>query len=101
MNKVMSVEKTIKLDNYEWRLIEEYKNGYDEEALKEKYTDYFEPYDYIIGDWSYGKLRLKGFCNKINKICNRSNDIKFKDEYIKNLCSYECQYFIVEKIKNK
>ena len=97
----MSVEKTIKLDNYEWRLIEEYKNGYDEEALKEKYTDYFEPYDYIIGDWSYGKLRLKGFCNKINKICNRSNDIKFKDEYIKNLCSYECQYFIVEKIKNK
>ncbi len=101
MNEVMSVEKTIKLDNYEWRLIEEYKNGYDEEALKEKYTDYFEPYDYIIGDWSYGKLRLKGFCNKINKICNRSNDIKFKDEYIKNLCSYECQYFIVEKIKNK
>ena len=97
----MSMEKTIKLDNYEWRLIEEYKNGYDEEALKEKYTDYFEPYDYIIGDWSYGKLRLKGFCNKINKICNRSNDIKFKDEYIKNLCSYECQYFIVEKIKNK
>lgn len=97
----MSMEKTIKLDNYEWRLIEEYKNGYDEGALKEKYTDYFEPYDYIIGDWSYGKLRLKGFCNKINKICNRSNDIKFKDEYIKNLCSYECQYFIVEKIKNK
>lgn len=91
----------IKLDNQEWELIEEYKNGYDEQIVKEKYTDYFEPYDYIIGDWSYGKVRLKGFCNKINKLCNRNNDIKFKDEYIKNLCSYECKYFILQKVKNK
>lgn len=94
MNKVL-------LDNQEWNLIEEYKDGYDEAVLLEKYTEYFEPYDYIIGDWSYGKLRLKGFCNKINKLCNRNNDIKFKDEYIKELCSYECKYFILEKVKNK
>ncbi len=91
----------VKLDNQEWELIEEYKNGYDEEVLKEKYTEYFEPYDYIIGDWSYGKVRLKGFCNKINKLCNRNNDIKFKDEYIKKLCSYECKYFILQKVKGK
>ena len=94
MNKVM-------LENQEWELIENYKEGYDEETLKEKYTDYFENYDYIVGDWSYGKLRLKGFCKKINKLCNKTNDIKFKDDYIKNLCSYECKYFVVQKIKNK
>lgn len=93
--------RKVKLDNQEWELIEEYKNGYDEEVLKEKYTDYFEPYDYIIGDWSYGKVRLKGFCNKINKLCNRNNDIKFKDDYLSNLCSYECKYFIIQKVKNK
>ncbi len=91
----------VKLDNQEWELIEEYKNGYDEKVLKEKYTEYFEPYDYIVGDWSYGKVRLKGFCNKVNKLCNRNNDIKFKDEYLKNLCSYECKYFILQKVKNK
>lgn len=94
MNKVV-------LEGQEWEVIEEYKDGYDEEELKNRYTDYFEPYDYIVGDWSYGKLRLKGFCNKINKICNRNNDIKFKDEYIKNLCSYECKWFVVQKVKQK
>ena len=82
------------------QLIEEYKDGFDETAFKEKYTEYFEPYDYIIGDWSYGKLRLKGFCTKLNKICNKINDIKFKDDYIKNLCSYECKYFVLEKLKD-
>ena len=35
---------TIKLENTEWTLEEEYKNGFDLEALKERYTDYFEPY---------------------------------------------------------
>ena len=44
---------------------------------------------------------MKGFCDKINLICNRSNDIKFKDEYLKNLCSYECKYFVLKKVKEK
>lgn len=90
----------IEIDNNKYELIENYKEGFELDTVKEKYTDYFEPYDYIIGDWSYGKLRLKGFCTKLNKICNKSNDIKFKDDYIKNLCSYDCRYFILQKIKN-
>ena len=89
----------IKVDNYTYELVENYKDGFDEVAFKDKYTDYFYDYDYIIGDWSYGKLRLKGFCDRTNKKCNRINDIKFKDKYIKELCSYECRYFILKKNK--
>lgn len=90
----------IEVNDIKYKLIEDYKEAFDKEAFKEKYTEYFEPYDYIIGDWSYGKLRLKGFCNKLNKICNKINDIKFKDDYIKKNCSYECKYFVLEKQKN-
>ena len=91
----------IEINSVKYNLIENYKDGFDIDAVKEKYTDYFEPYDFIIGDWSYGKLRLKGFCTKLNRMCNKINDIKFKDAYIKNLCSYECKYFILEKVKDK
>ena len=89
----------IEIEGIKYNLIENYKDGFNLDDIKEKYTDYFEPYDYIIGDYSYGKLRLKGFCTKLNKICNKINDIKFKDDYIKNLCSYECKYYVLEKIK--
>lgn len=89
----------LKLGNNEYELIENYKDGFEKSSLEEKYTDYFEEYDYILGDWSYGKLRLKGFCDKINKNCNRINDIKYKDKYIKELCSYDCRYFLVKKVK--
>ena len=61
----------IEIENNKYNLIENYKEGFDLDAFKEKYTEYFEPYDYIIGDWSYGKLRLKGFCTKLNKMCNK------------------------------
>lgn len=88
----------IKLDDFTYELIENYKEGYNLDELKKKYTEYFYDYDYILGDWSYGSLRLKGFCDRKNKKCNRINDIKFKDNYIKEMCSYECKYFVIKKV---
>ncbi len=89
----------IKLNN-NYELIKNYKNGFDYEILKEKYTEYFDDYDYILGDWSYGKLRLKGFCNKQNKIYKSINDIETVEEYIKKNTAYDCKYFILKKVNN-
>lgn len=89
--------KKIKLNDLNYELIED-NNGYNEEEIISKTTDYFIPYDYIIGDWAYGKLRLKGFCDKKNKIYNKSNDISNKDTYIKENCAYGCRYFVLKKL---
>ena len=90
--------KKFKLEEKEYELIKQYKDGFDLETLTEKYTEYFEEYDYILGDWAYGKLRLKGFCEKENPLFNEINDYKTIDTYIKEHCAYECKYFIIKKI---
>ena len=77
--------KKYKFNEIEYELTENYKDGFDKDAVDALITDYFDNYDYIFGDWSYGKLRLKGFCEKTNKICNDTNNIELLDEYIKNL----------------
>ena len=59
--------KQITIANNEFELIEDNGNCFDEELVKSKYTDYFDGYDYIIGDFAYNKLRLKGFCVKKSK----------------------------------
>lgn len=92
---------TIKIEENEYKLIKNYRDGYDEEMFKEKYTSYFETYDYIVGDIAYSKLRLKGFNKKTNKNFNKINDYKNVEKYIKNNCAYECRYFILEKITEK
>ena len=75
----------------------ENNDGIDEEILKDKITDYFNDFDYIFGDWAYGKLRLKGFNDKTNKNFKPLNDIKYVHNYIKNNCAYGCKYFILKK----
>ncbi len=93
--------KKYKINKHEYTLKEDYKNGFDLDAVTSKFTDYFDNYDYVIGDWSYDKLRLKGFCNKDNKIYKKYNDISIKDKYIKENCAYDCRYFVLERVKVK
>ncbi len=89
----------IKINNKTYRLVEEYKNAFDLEVVKEKLTDYFDDFDYIIGDWAYGKLRLKGFCKKENKRYRPINDFTKKQDYLKNYCAPEAPYFVLEYMK--
>lgn len=92
--------KKIIIEDKEYELIKQYKDGFDLQALTEKYTEYFEGYDYILGDWAYSKLRLKGFCDKENPLYNEINDYSKIDSYIKENCAYECKYFIIKKKTN-
>lgn len=91
--------KKIILENNEYELILDNGDCFDESEIKEKYTDYFYEFDYILGDYAYNKLRLKGFCEKSNKRYNKINDYSTKDEYLKKLCAYNCKYFVLKKVK--
>ena len=85
--------ETINLENDTYEVIKNIKEGIDKEEIEKKYTDYFKDFDYIVGDWAYGKLRLKGFNDKTNKNFKPINDISKVDDYIQ----YECRYFILKK----
>lgn len=89
--------KDIKIDDNCYEIIENYKEGYNEEEFIKKCTDYFYEYDYIIGDWAYGKLRLKGFFDKSNKKCKDINDFSNKDKYLNENCAYGCSYFVAKR----
>ena len=89
----------IVLNENEYEVIRDYKDAFNSEDITNLYTDYFKGYDYILGDYAYSKLRLKGFCDKENELFNEINDFSKIDEYIKNECAYECKYFILKKIE--
>lgn len=64
--------KNIVLNDCHYEVIENYKNVFNLEELTDKFTDYFETFDYVLGDYSYGKLRLKGFITKIIRNCRNT-----------------------------
>ena len=91
----------VEVDNIKYKLIKDYKDAFDKDLFIEKYTNFFNNYDYIVGDIAYSKLRLKGFTKKTNKINNKINDYDNLEKYLKNNCAYDCKYFILEKNSEK
>lgn len=90
--------KKIKVLDLDYELITNHKNSFDKDSFLELVTEYFVDYDYIVGDYSYSKLRLKGFCDEKNSMCNEINNFKNLDDYIKNNCAYGCGYFVLKKV---
>ena len=90
--------KIIEIENIEYELITNYRNAFDKEEFKKRYTEYFEDYDYIVGDIAYNSLRLKGFYDKKNKKVNKINNYDNLNIYLKENCANDCRYFVLKKI---
>ena len=89
----------IVLDGILYELIENNGDAFNPEDIKERYTDYFHDFDYILGDYAYNKLRLKGFCEKHNPRYNKIDDFSTKNKYVEELCAYKCRYFVLKRVK--
>ena len=88
----------VEIENNKYEIIKNYRDGFDKEEFVNRCTDYFYEYDYIVGDWAYGKLRLKGFYEDNNKKSSRINKIGNLDKYLEENCAYGCKYFVAKKI---
>lgn len=91
--------KEIIINDKAYHIIENVKDAVDINEMEQKITEYFYPFDYIVGDWAYGKLRLKGFYQENHPECQKMNNINYVDDYIKKFCAYGCRHFIIAKIK--
>lgn len=90
--------KKVKVEDYTYEIIKDYKNAFNEEEFKNKMTSYFYDYDYVVGDIAYDKLRLKGFYSDDSKKANKINKISMLDDYIKDNCAYDCKHFVAKKV---
>lgn len=91
--------KQVRLFDDIYDVIKDENGIFDLDEISSLATDYFQPYDYIFGDYSYEKLRLKGFYDNKNKAATKINSLSYLDEYIKNYCAYGCKYFLIQKVK--
>lgn len=89
--------KKIKINEIEYEIIRNDNNCINIEELSEKITEYFDDFDYIVGDYSYDKVRLKGYYETTNKNKKEFNDIKNLENYIKEYCSYGARIFVLKK----
>ncbi|MBM7097009.1 MULTISPECIES: YutD family protein [Alteribacter] len=91
----------IRIQGNEYELIENIKDGWVEEDFKARYSDVLNKYDYIVGDWGYNQLRLKGFFEDQNRKSPFESKISSLPEYLYEYCNFGCPYFVIKKVKEK
>ncbi|MCC2684266.1 MAG: hypothetical protein K0R75_1165 [Paenibacillaceae bacterium] len=87
--------------NRTYELVKENREGWNQDAFRNRYSEVLERYDYIVGDWGYDQLRLKGFFREGNPKANKETTIASLDDYINEYCNFGCAYFIIEKMPSK
>lgn len=84
-----------------YRLIKNHRDAFQPEVLGERYSSILNKYDYIVADWGYDQLRLKGFYgNDQHKVPVEQRIVALED-YLYEYCNFGCAYFVLERIGRK
>lgn len=90
---------TIELNGIMYECLIDHKNALDKEALVARYSEILQRYDYIVGDWGYNQLRLKGLFEDNHPKATNENKISFLNEYLLEYCNFGCSYFLLKRRK--
>lgn len=81
-----------------YELIHENRNGWNAEMFRDRFSEVLERYDYIVGDWGYNQLRLKGFFRDNNSKATKDTAFSSMTDYINEYCNFGCAYFVLERV---
>ena len=86
---------------YEYKAVKEYRVKFDKKQFEEKMVEVLEKYDFLVGDFSDGSLRLKGFFSDSRRATPRFLKANSIEDYLKKSCAYMCPHYVVEKVRRK
>ena len=85
----------------QYKLVYDHREGFDAEKLGERFSEVLARYDYIVGDWGYEQLRLKGFFSADDKKAQPEQRIDTLEDYLYEYCNFGCAYFVIQRLGNK
>ncbi|MGX7109422.1 YutD family protein [Facklamia miroungae] len=90
-------DHSLMIEDQEYKLIINYQEAFDYDAFYTRYQDLFAKYDYIVGDWAFGQLRLRGFYQIGTPKVAYDQRIETLEDYINEYCNFGAKYFVIGK----
>lgn len=95
---VMQSDTQMLIDGHPYVLVKNYRDGFQTDKLKERFSQILTKYDYIVGDWGYDQLRLRGFYESGSKKGTPSQNIDRLMDYLYENCNFGCAYFVLHNL---
>ncbi|WP_052158856.1 YutD family protein [Halobacillus sp. BBL2006] len=88
----------VELLGKKYELVENYREAFQQEDVEGRFSDILGKYDFVVGDWGYGQLRLKGFYDDQNSKATFDTKISTLEDYLYEYCNFGCAYFVLKRV---
>lgn len=89
------------INGTKYEIMQDVKEALDLTRLENRYTEFFEKYDYIVGDLSREALRLRGFYADHQRKVPVDMRISYLEDYLAEFCNFGCPYFVLQRLAPK
>lgn len=99
--EVLRTDEThLQINGHGYELVADVRDGFNLEEFAQRYSTILSKYDYIVGDWGFEQLRLKGFYTE-DRAGAKQNQIDAVQDYLYESCNFGCAYFILHNLDAK
>ncbi len=99
--EVVRVDEThLQINGHGYEIVANEHDGFNLEEFAQRYSTILSKYDYLVGDWGFEQLRLKGFYAE-DRAGAKQNQIDAVQDYLYESCNFGCAYFILHNLDAK
>ncbi|USS91219.1 YutD family protein [Fructilactobacillus carniphilus] len=90
-------ETTLNINGHVYTIETNVRDAFDLGEFSNRFNPIFTHYDYIVGDWGYGQLRLAGFYRDDRNV---SEDLRYRtiQDYLVEVANLGTNYFIIKNL---
>ena len=92
-------DNIIFINERSYRLVEDYREAYNQQKMAARFSDLLEKYDFLVGDIAADQLRLRGFYKDGTAGIARSNQISALQDYLYEEVNFGAPYFVLENLE--
>lgn len=99
--EVVRVDEThLTINGHPYEVVADVRDGFDFAEFSRRFSTILSKFDYIVGDWGFEQLRLKGFYAE-DRAGAKQNQIDSVQDYLYESCNFGCAYFILHNLDVK
>ncbi|MFH7281512.1 YutD family protein [Weissella confusa] len=92
-------DNIIFINERSYRLVEDYREAYNQQKMAARFSEFLEKYDFLVGDIAADQLRLRGFYKDGTAGIARSNQISALQDYLYEEVNFGAPYFVLENLE--
>ncbi|GEK29244.1 YutD family protein [Furfurilactobacillus siliginis] len=86
------------INGHPYEVVTNFHDAFDVHKFSDRYSTVLSKYDFIVGDWGFDQLRLKGFYAADKQGAAVSQTVTAIQDYIYEYCNFGCAYFVLHNL---